>query len=56
MNHKTIGRQVASDDNADKIQSNCQYQRAVQTESGKLESYEHTRQDADVKETVQCRQ
>ena len=32
VNHRTIGRQVASDDNADKRQRNCKYWRAALTE------------------------
>ena len=32
INYETIGRQVASDDNADNRKRNCQYDRAVQTE------------------------
>ena len=38
INVKTIGRQLASGDSADKIQRNCQCQVEVQTEGGKLES------------------
>ena len=42
---EAIGRQVASDDNADRRKRNCQYERAVQTEGGKPETWINKRQD-----------
>ena len=39
IDDKTIGRQLALGDNVDKRQRNCQCERAVQTESMKLENY-----------------
>ena len=38
INDKTIGRQLASGEIADKRQRNCQCERAIHTGGGKLES------------------
>ena len=48
IKYNTIGRQLASEDKANKMQINCQWERAVQTEGGKLERYLYNRQDANV--------
>ena len=53
INDKTIGRQLASGDDVDKRQRNCQCERAAQTEGGKLESYADNRQDVDAQKAVQ---
>ena len=43
---------MASDYKVNKRQKNCQYERAVQTEGGKLAGYEYNRQDVDAQK--QC--
>ena len=48
IKYEAIGRQLASDDNADKGKIICQFERAVQTEGGKPESCKNKRQDVDV--------
>ena len=47
MIYNTIGRQLASDNKANKRQRNCQYERAVQTEGWKLERCAYDRQIVD---------
>ena len=44
---KTLSRQLAWGNNADKGQRNCQCKRAVQTEDGTPDSSTNKRQDAD---------
>ena len=48
INCETIGRQLASDDNADKRRRKCQYERVVQTGGRKPESCQNQRHDFDV--------
>ena len=47
INYDTIGRQAASDDNANNWKRNCQCVSAVQTEGGKFECHENKRQDTE---------
>ena len=54
IDDKTIGRQLALGDNADKRQRNFQCKRAVQRESRKLESYADNRQTVNAQKAVQA--
>ena len=45
--YTTIGRQLASDDNADDRKRNCKYEKTVQTEGKMPESCTDKRQDAE---------
>ena len=52
INQDTTGRQLASDDNTDKIKTSGQSKKAVQTESRETESCKNKMQDANVQK--QC--
>ena len=54
INDKTIGRQLASGDSADKRQRNYQCERAVETEGVKLESYAYNMQGVDAQKAVKA--
>ena len=52
IDDKTIGRQLASGENADKIEINFQCESMVQAEGRKFGSYADNRQDADAQKAV----
>ena len=52
IKYNTICRKLTSDEKANKRQRNCQCERAVQTEGGKLQRYAYNKQDVDAQK--QC--
>ena len=49
INDETLGRKVASNDNANRRQRTCKYKRAAQAGGGKIESHEYNIQVVDIK-------